>query len=126
MGSRPGRPRPAARSTETDDDIELPDRSPEAALDNLVFEPPFLGSKVVKGISIDEISKWINETALFRNQWQFRPEKNPGGTPESDQDFRTGSDRSSANNSPGPGPRDCWSRRSSTGSSPRTLMATTW
>ena len=76
------------RSTETDDDIELPDRSPEVALDNPVFEPPFLGSKVVKGISIDEISKWINETALFRNQWQFRPEKNPGGTPESDQDFK--------------------------------------
>ena len=32
-------------------------------------------SQVVKGISLDDIAGFINETALFRNQWQFRPEK---------------------------------------------------
>jgi 5-methyltetrahydrofolate--homocysteine methyltransferase len=42
--------------------------------DNEVFRPPFLGSEVVKGIPIDDIAGFINETALFRNQWQFRPE----------------------------------------------------
>jgi 5-methyltetrahydrofolate--homocysteine methyltransferase len=52
-----------------------PARSPEVSGDNPVFTPPFLGSKVVKGISLDEISGYLNETALFRNQWQFRPHK---------------------------------------------------
>jgi 5-methyltetrahydrofolate--homocysteine methyltransferase len=28
---------------------------------------------VVKGISLDDIAAYINETALFRNQWQYRP-----------------------------------------------------
>ena len=63
--------------------VDLPKRSPEVAVDNHVFTPPFLGSKVVKGIGIDEIAAYINETALFRNQWQFRPEAG-----ESDDDFK--------------------------------------
>ena len=54
--------------------VDLPDRSPEVVDDNPVFEPPFLGSRVIKGIAIDDIAGYINETALFRNQWQFRPE----------------------------------------------------
>jgi 5-methyltetrahydrofolate--homocysteine methyltransferase len=66
-----------------DEGIELPARSPEVATDNPVFVPPFVGTQVVKGISIDEIAAFINETALFRNQWQFRPEKG-----ESDDDFK--------------------------------------
>ncbi len=57
----------------TDAEVVVPSRSPEVATDNTVFVPPFLGSKVVKGIPLDEISEYINETALFRNQWQFRP-----------------------------------------------------
>jgi 5-methyltetrahydrofolate--homocysteine methyltransferase len=64
--------------------VDLPKRSPEVAIDNHVFTPPFIGSKVVKGIGIDEIAAYINETALFRNQWQFRPEAG-----ESDDDFKT-------------------------------------
>ncbi len=35
--------------------------------------PPFLGARVVKGISLDDIAAYVNETAFFRNQWQFRP-----------------------------------------------------
>jgi 5-methyltetrahydrofolate--homocysteine methyltransferase len=54
--------------------VDRPARSPEVAEDNPVFEPPFLGTRVVKGIAIDDIAGYINETALFRNQWQFRPE----------------------------------------------------
>ena len=56
-------------------DVDLPDRSPEVEADNEIFVPPFTGSKVVKGIALDDIAAYINETALFRNQWQFRPEK---------------------------------------------------
>src|SRR5205085_6034839 len=41
--------------------------------DNQVFVPPFLGSRVVKGVSLADIAQFLNETALFRNQWQYRP-----------------------------------------------------
>jgi 5-methyltetrahydrofolate--homocysteine methyltransferase len=49
-------------------------RSPDVEQDNPIFPPPFLGSRVAKGMSIDEISDYLNLTALFRNQWGFRPE----------------------------------------------------
>jgi 5-methyltetrahydrofolate--homocysteine methyltransferase len=62
---------------------DLPARSPDVVTDNDVFVPPFLGTRVVKGLPIDEIAGYLNETALFRNQWQFRPE---GG--ESDDEFK--------------------------------------
>jgi len=65
------------------DPASLPRRSPEIETDNPVFIPPFLGSRVVKGIGLDEIAEYINETALFRNQWQYRPEAG-----ESDADFK--------------------------------------
>jgi 5-methyltetrahydrofolate--homocysteine methyltransferase len=52
----------------------LPSRSPEVDQDNPLFTPPFLGSRVAKGMSIDEISEYLNLTALFRNQWGYRPE----------------------------------------------------
>ncbi len=69
------------RSAEPPPDV--PARSPDVVADNDVFTPPFLGSRVVKGLPIDEIAGYLNETALFRNQWQFRPE---GG--ESDDEFK--------------------------------------
>jgi 5-methyltetrahydrofolate--homocysteine methyltransferase len=65
------------------DPSTIPARSPEAETDNEIFTPPFLGTKVVKGIGLDEIAEYINETALFRNQWQYRP--NEG---ETDAEFK--------------------------------------
>ena len=53
----------------------LPARSPEVVDDNPLFPPPFIGSRVAKGMAIDEIAAYLNETALFRNQWGFRPEE---------------------------------------------------
>ena len=52
----------------------LPSRSPDVNDDNPLFKPPFLGSRVAKGMSVDEISEYLNLTALFRNQWGFRPQ----------------------------------------------------
>ena len=63
--------------------VDVPARSPEVADDNEVYTPPFLGTQVVKGVAIDDIAAYLNETALFRNQWGFRPE---GG--ESDVEFK--------------------------------------
>ncbi len=64
--------------------VELPARSPAVETDNTVFVPPFLGSRVVKGVALDDLVGYLNETALFRNQWQYRPEKG-----ENDADFKT-------------------------------------
>jgi len=51
-----------------------PARSPEVATDNELFVPPFVGTRVAKGIPLDDIAGYLNLTALFRNQWGFRPE----------------------------------------------------
>lgn len=66
------------------DPSTIPARSPEAATDNPVFVPPHLGPQIVRGVAIDAIAEYLNETTLFRNQWQFRPEKG-----ENDDDFKT-------------------------------------
>lgn len=60
--------------------VDLPDRSPAVELDNPVYVPPFTGSRIVKGIPLDDIAAYVNETAIFRNQWGFRP--NEGETDE--------------------------------------------
>ncbi|HEX7096572.1 MAG TPA: methionine synthase [Acidimicrobiales bacterium] len=67
------------------DAASVPARSPEVETDNPVFVPPFIGDKLVRGMSLDEIVSYINETALFRNQWQFRPAKDGS---ESDEEFK--------------------------------------
>jgi 5-methyltetrahydrofolate--homocysteine methyltransferase len=68
--------------------VVVPRRSPDVANDNALFTPPFIGSRVVKGIGIDEIAEYVNETALYRNQWQFRPERDADGVPEPDEVFK--------------------------------------
>src|SRR5918999_4121241 len=75
-------PRKSQRAAEEVDPASVPTRS-AVAVDNPVFKPPFLGSRVAKGIPLDDIAAYLNETALFRNQWQYRPE---GG--ESDEEFK--------------------------------------
>ncbi len=83
FGRTPSGRRLPARTTTPAEPVELPARSPDVATDNPVFVPPFLGSRVVKGIPLDEIAAYVNETALYRNQWQYRPDKG-----ESDDDFK--------------------------------------
>jgi 5-methyltetrahydrofolate--homocysteine methyltransferase len=56
----------------------------DVAADNPLFPPPFVGSRVAKGIAIDDIAEYLNLTALFRNQWGFRPENG-----EDDTEFKT-------------------------------------
>jgi 5-methyltetrahydrofolate--homocysteine methyltransferase len=57
----------------------------DIASDNQLFAPPFVGSRIAKGIALDDIAKYLNLTALFRNQWGFRPEKEHG---EDDPEFK--------------------------------------
>ncbi|HEY2813248.1 MAG TPA: methionine synthase [Acidimicrobiales bacterium] len=56
------------------DPAAVPSRSPEVEEDNEIFVPPFTGARIVKGLPIDDIAGFLNETALFRNQWQYRPQ----------------------------------------------------
>jgi 5-methyltetrahydrofolate--homocysteine methyltransferase len=79
-------PTPVAGRVRTEDVAEpvtVPRRSPSVETDNEVYKPPFVGTRVVRGLSIDEIVPYLNLTALFRNQWQYRPE--PG---ENDREFK--------------------------------------
>ena len=38
---------------------------------------PFYGSRVVADISLDEVFSFVNETALFKGQWQFKQGRRP-------------------------------------------------
>ncbi|MCC6660404.1 MAG: methionine synthase [Phycisphaerales bacterium] len=44
----------------------------DVATDNPVPAPPFWGSRVVTGISLDDVYPFINPIALFRGQWQIK------------------------------------------------------
>ncbi len=71
------------RPTEVAEDVPVPKRAPSVKTDNTIFEPPFLGSRVVRSVALDEIVPFLNLTALFRNQWQYRPESG-----ENDREFK--------------------------------------
>ncbi|MGD0810888.1 MAG: methionine synthase [Acidimicrobiales bacterium] len=84
LGGRPGVPprrqvRPAAEVPS-----ERPERAPSVELGNSVPVPPFVGARVERGIPLNEIAKYLNETSLFRNQWGYRPLKG-----ETDAQFKT-------------------------------------
>jgi len=66
-------------------DLAPPRRSPEVETDNHVFVPPFLGTRIAKGMPLDDVVSYLNLTALFRNQWGYRPDK---AVSETDADFK--------------------------------------
>ncbi len=39
--------------------------------------PPFYGSRVVENIELDDVFAFVNETALFKGQWQFKQGRRP-------------------------------------------------
>ncbi|MEU3599709.1 methionine synthase [Streptomyces sp. NPDC006798] len=53
----------------------------DVAVDNPVPEPPFWGTRVIKGIQLKEYASWLDEGALFKGQWglkQSRAGDGPG------------------------------------------------
>ena len=42
-------------------------------------QAPFYGSRVVEEIDLDQVFGFINETALFKGQWQFKQGRMPAG-----------------------------------------------
>ncbi|HEX3143160.1 MAG TPA: methionine synthase [Pyrinomonadaceae bacterium] len=40
-------------------------------------QPPFIGSRVVQDIPLGDVFAYVNETALFKGQWQFKQGRKP-------------------------------------------------
>ncbi|MHB9754811.1 methionine synthase [Streptomyces sp. BYX5S] len=61
---------------------ETPDEGPvrsDVAIDNPVPEPPFWGTRVIKGIQLKEYASWLDEGALFKGQWGLRQARTGDG-----------------------------------------------
>ncbi|MGP3771148.1 methionine synthase [Streptomyces sp. SDT5-1] len=61
---------------------EQPDEGPvrsDVAVDNPVPEPPFWGTRVIKGIQLKEYASWLDEGALFKGQWGLRQARTGDG-----------------------------------------------
>jgi 5-methyltetrahydrofolate--homocysteine methyltransferase len=47
----------------------------DVKVDVRIPEPPFFGSRVVKDIPLQEVFDFVNQTALFKGQWQYKQGK---------------------------------------------------
>ncbi|MBB5938833.1 methionine synthase [Streptomyces zagrosensis] len=59
-----------------------PDEGParsDVATDNPVPEPPFWGTRVVKGIQLVDYASWLDEGALFKGQWGLKQARTGDG-----------------------------------------------
>ncbi|HXL80863.1 MAG TPA: vitamin B12 dependent-methionine synthase activation domain-containing protein, partial [Pyrinomonadaceae bacterium] len=45
--------------------------------DDPIPRAPFYGSRVVEDIALDDVFSFVNETALFKGQWQFKQARRP-------------------------------------------------
>ncbi len=74
---RPRRVKPAGRPDATADE-DMPARS-DVATDNPVPEPPFWGSRVVKGVGLQEYASLLDERATFMGQWGLKSSRAADG-----------------------------------------------
>ncbi|MFF8787535.1 methionine synthase [Streptomyces sp. NPDC015125] len=51
----------------------------DVAFDNPVPEPPFWGTRVVKGIQLADYASWLDEGALFKGQWGLKQARTGDG-----------------------------------------------
>ncbi|MGB5038148.1 MAG: vitamin B12 dependent-methionine synthase activation domain-containing protein, partial [Blastocatellia bacterium] len=61
----------AARASASDSSVAVATRS-AVSTEVEIPSAPFLGSRVVEDIPLEEVFGFINETALFKGQWQIR------------------------------------------------------
>jgi 5-methyltetrahydrofolate--homocysteine methyltransferase len=85
------RQRPAAPDTAGNDTVvnnavgngtreqETRTRSAAVSASNPVPEPPFLGTRIVKGIPLAEYAAYLDERATFMGQWGLKPSRKAGG-----------------------------------------------
>jgi 5-methyltetrahydrofolate--homocysteine methyltransferase len=70
---KPARPRAATKIAGDTTHTTRSNISPNAEIP----QPPFYGSRVVEDIPLDEVFAFVNETALFKGQWQFKQGRKP-------------------------------------------------
>ncbi|MGW6397627.1 methionine synthase [Streptomyces sp. NPDC055134] len=61
---------------------ERPEEGParsDTSTDNPVPEPPFWGTRVIKGIQLKEYASWLDEGALFKGQWGLKQARTGDG-----------------------------------------------
>ncbi|MFI2349949.1 methionine synthase [Streptomyces sp. NPDC019443] len=51
----------------------------DVAIDNPVPQPPFWGTRVIKGIQLKEYASWLDEGALFKGQWGLKQARTGDG-----------------------------------------------
>ncbi|MFE9921975.1 methionine synthase [Streptomyces sp. NPDC005774] len=61
-----------AATVEIDERPETGHVRSDVAIDNPVPEPPFRGTRVIKGIQLKEYASWLDEGALFKGQWGLK------------------------------------------------------
>ena len=73
-GEAPAPARTVAAPARTEPDAAAPEASVRsaAARDAPVPQPPFWGSRVVRGIPLRDVFPYVNEVALFRAQWGYQ------------------------------------------------------
>ncbi|QNS07206.1 methionine synthase [Streptomyces xanthii] len=54
----------------------------DVAVDNPVPQPPFWGTRVIKGIPLKDYASWLDEGALFKGQWGLKQARTGGPTYE--------------------------------------------
>ncbi|HTJ72766.1 MAG TPA: methionine synthase [Actinospica sp.] len=63
-------------------EVTEPERMParsDVAIDNPVPTPPFWGTRVIKGIQLNEYASWLDERATFLGQWGLRASRGGDG-----------------------------------------------
>jgi 5-methyltetrahydrofolate--homocysteine methyltransferase len=74
-----------ASEIESGDDAELAGLRSDVSIDQRVPEPPFFGTRVVKGIPLADYASYLDERALFLGQWGLKPTR--GGTGPSHEEL---------------------------------------
>ncbi len=69
--------KPVSKLTLTDE-ADLPARS-DVATDNKIPNPPFWGTRVVKGIQLRDYASFLDERATFMGQWGLKPSRAEDG-----------------------------------------------
>jgi len=75
------RPVPTTADPAAAPDTAEPQAPPRRTVsaDNPVPEPPFLGTRIVKGIPLAEYAAYLDERATFMGQWGLKPSRKAGG-----------------------------------------------
>jgi 5-methyltetrahydrofolate--homocysteine methyltransferase len=71
------RPAPAAAEAPAAEPAAPARRTPRA--DNPVPEPPFWGTRIIKGVPLADYAAYLDERATFMGQWGLKPSRKPGG-----------------------------------------------